>query len=187
MTKEDAHYGEVHFCSFCKHISFRYGDYHCAKLEVPVAESGYCDLYEKEGKPTPQKPTVVAKTCADCIHNMGGMCGKTGNLIKKACDMYATERLSNDEVVAEDANVQTFDINSALEGAEPIFECTTCADAYYDENSIPMCRRFNAQLDMQDLKACEDYNEDVLMDAGVMNETDEDDDNEGTIIVDSIS
>jgi hypothetical protein len=143
MTKEEVHYGEVHFCSFCESFQFRYGDYYCAKLALPVAESGYCDLFKKEGKPTPEKPTitVVQKTCANCVYNMGGMCGKTGELTKKkACTMYS-DTVAPIEIVL-------------------LKECTTCVDAYYDESNIAMCRRFNAQLDMSDLTACPEYMED---------------------------
>jgi hypothetical protein len=153
MTKEEAHYGEVHFCSFCKHISFRYGDYYCAMLAAPVAESGFCDVYEKDGKPTPSKPTVVVHTCSDCVYNMGGMCGKTGELAKKACALYA-------DVVFEPQIVV----------ADVVQSCETCIDAYYNDAGIAMCRRFDAQLDLQDLTACEEYQEDS-------NESNEDDDN----------
>jgi hypothetical protein len=156
MTKEEAHYGEVHFCSFCKHIRFRYGDYYCLQLDAPVAESGYCDVYEKDGKPTPDKPTVTVKTCADCIYNMGGMCGKTGELIKKkACSLYSTE--AQDIYVGID---EAKDVGMSTEVAY-VYECVTCADAYYDEEGIAMCRRFNSQLDMSDLTACVEYNEDL--------------------------
>jgi hypothetical protein len=138
MTKEEAHYGEVHLCSFCRHIQFRYGDYYCGRLEAPVAESGYCDLYEKDGKPTPEKVTVAKKDCKLCTHNMGGMCGKTGELAKKACAMF------DDTVI------------------DPVVEkdCTTCYHAYYDDDSIAMCRLFNGALNMADLTACEEYMED---------------------------
>jgi hypothetical protein len=155
MTKEEAHYGEVHFCSFCRYIQFRYGDYYCSELDVPIAESGFCDLFEKDGKPTPQKPAVVARTCSNCIHNMGGMCGKTGELTKKACSMHATE--IEPPVFREEA-VSEFSDDDLI---EHFSECTTCADAYYNDEGIAMCKRFNAQLDMQDLTACEEYNEDL--------------------------
>jgi hypothetical protein len=163
MTKEEAHYGEVHFCSFCKYIQFRYGDYYCSKLDVPIAESGFCDLFEKEGKPTPQKPAVVARTCSNCIHNMGGMCGKTGELTKKACSMHATEiepPVFGEDIVGEEAFEIQIPEFSDVDLIEHFRECTTCVDAYYDAKGIAMCKRFNAQLDMQDLTACEEYNED---------------------------
>jgi hypothetical protein len=159
MTKEEAHYGEVHFCSFCKHIQFRFGDYYCVKLEAPIAESGYCDVYEKDGKPTPEKPLVVARakqTCTACFYNMGGMCGKTGELAKKACSMYDDEPITPVEIVEP--------------VTEDVYECSTCADAYYNEEGIAMCQRFNAQLDMSDLTACVEYNEDHQE---VSNETNE--------------
>jgi hypothetical protein len=169
MTKDEVHYGEVHFCSFCKSLQFRYGDYYCAILEAPVAESGYCDLYEKDGKPTPAVSTVKPKVCDECIHNMGGMCSRDGSLAKKACTFYSTETTPAIEevtyidpdaymVVEEEKTVSNY---AYVDGtAESPYECTTCADAYYDANGIAMCRRFNAKLDMSDLSACIDYTED---------------------------
>jgi hypothetical protein len=161
MTKEEAHYGEVHFCSFCKYLQFRYGDYYCVKLEAPVAESGYCDLFIKDGKPTPEKPLVVAKpkqTCADCIYNMGGMCGKTGELAKKACSMFSdtdTPTVSLAEITIIDPD--TYEV---IDQEELIPDCSTCGYSYYDENGVAMCSHFNAQLDTADLTACIEYNED---------------------------
>jgi hypothetical protein len=167
MTKDEVHYGEVHFCSFCKSLQFRYGDYYCCKLEAPVAESGYCDLYEKDGKPTPAVVTVstAKKTCDDCVYNMGGMCSKDGSLAKKACTSYSTEEHIIEPTV-EDFEVTYIEEKTVSDYAlvdvadKSPYECTTCADAYYDANGVAMCRRFNAQLDMSDLTACIDYMED---------------------------
>jgi hypothetical protein len=146
MTKEEANYREVHFCSFCRNFQFRYGDYYCCKLEAPVSESGWCDYYEKDGKPTPAKLTVKPKVCNDCVYNMGGMCGKTGELAKKACAAYSTEIVMEPPVVADKVS----------------YECTTCADSYYDDDGIAMCKRFNGQLNMSDLTACEEYRHETL-------------------------
>jgi hypothetical protein len=189
MTKEEANYKEVHFCSFCTYFQFRYGDYYCTKLDVPVAESGSCDLYEKDGKPTPEKPIVIRSTnCTDCDYNMDGMCGKTGELAKKkSCAQHSSmeyklcEGVSLDAVIklvedsvndVEEADIfyESFDAERPLTSEEltiidpdtykVVKECTTCADAYYDNNGIAMCRRFNQRLDMSDLTACIEYNED---------------------------
>jgi hypothetical protein len=177
MTKEEARYGEVHFCSFCKHFIFRYGDYHCLTLDAPVAESGYCDLYEKDGKPTPEKATVSVKSCATCEYNMGGMCAKDGSLAKKACYLHhePAPTVTIDDVVKivedriDEVTIIDPDTFQVVEGST-IEECTTCADSYYDSNGVAMCRRYNAALDMSDLTACVEYNEDQE----VSNETVED-------------
>jgi hypothetical protein len=150
MTKEEAHYGEVHFCSFCAAFQFRYGDYYCNKLEAPVAESGYCDLFEKDGKPTPEQVTVKKKnTCSNCIYNMGGMCAKTGELAKNGCSIQL-QQIQIDDMIEDNDLIQ---IDNMIEDNE----CTTCINAYYNAEGTAMCRRFNEQLNMQDLTACEEY------------------------------
>jgi hypothetical protein len=160
MTKEEANYNEVHFCSFCKQFIFRYGDYYCLKLEGPVAESGYCDYFEKDGKPTPAEPAVKAKSCADCGYNMDGMCRKDGSLAKKVCSLYSDTVLpkvvemippvQDIEVVYVDGEYEVIDTSSKY--------CTMCSESYY-AGEVPMCRKFNAQLDMNDLTACEEYSD----------------------------